>query len=107
MKRKYNRATNIGFEPIEVFEGTTIEHKIQRMMENNEPITETTGIHFTEKKDGVRPEFNIRTDKWEIAQKTMDAVNKAKIAKGNMSPIEQNNNENNNGGENNSPSEQS
>ena len=28
------------------------------------------------------PQYNIRADKWDIAQKAMDRVNKEKIAKG-------------------------
>ena len=41
------------------------------MIENNEPITDGTPLVFTERADGVRPEFNIRTDKWDIAQESI------------------------------------
>lgn len=50
-------------------------------MIDKEPITDGAPIIFTEKKDGVRPEFDIRTDKWDIAQNAMDRVTAAKIAK--------------------------
>lgn len=68
-------------EDVEIYEGESIETKVARMIETNEPITDSAPIIYTEKKDGVRPEFDIRTDKWEIAQNAMDNVNKSKIAK--------------------------
>ena len=33
-------------------------------------------IIYTERKDGVIPAYNIRTDKWDIALTAMDQVNK-------------------------------
>lgn len=62
-------------------EGETMHEKIRRIMIDKEPITDGAPIIFTEKKDGVRPEFDIRTDKWDIAQNAMDKVAAAKIAK--------------------------
>lgn len=62
-------------------EGETMHEKIRRIMIDKEPITDGAPIIFTEKKDGVRPEFDIRTDKWDIAQNAMDKVTAAKIAK--------------------------
>ena len=38
-----------------------IEEKVRRIVNNNEPITDGAPIIFTEKKDGVLPEYNIRT----------------------------------------------
>lgn len=65
---------------IEEFEGETIETKCARIMLANEPITDGAPLIFTEKKDGVLPELNIRTDRFEIANNAMDAVNRTKIA---------------------------
>lgn len=65
---------------VEIYEGETIETKVERIVENNEPISDGAPIVYTERKDGVRPEFNIRTDKFEIALDAMDAVNRSKIA---------------------------
>lgn len=62
------------------YEGETIEKKMRRILNNNEPIVDGAPIVYTERKDGVRPEFNIRTDTWEIACEAMDAVNQAKLA---------------------------
>ena len=62
-------------------EGETIETKVKRITENNEPITDGAPIIYTNRDDGVLPAYNIRTDRWDIAQQAMDAVNQANLAK--------------------------
>ena len=62
-------------------EGETIEEKIRRITNNKEPITDGAPLVYTERKDGVRPEFDIRTDRFEIAVDAMDRIAKEKIAK--------------------------
>lgn len=57
---------------VECFEGETIEEKVNRVVNNNEPITDGAPIIFTEKKDGVLPEYNIRTDRWDVALTAME-----------------------------------
>lgn len=61
--------------------GEDIETKVRRITENNEPITDGAPIIYTNRDDGVLPAYNIRTDRWEIAQAAMDAVNQANLAK--------------------------
>lgn len=56
--------------------GESIEQKIRRLVNNKEPIGEETGLIYTERKDGVRPEYDIRTDRNEIALDAMTAVSK-------------------------------
>lgn len=75
---------------VKCYEGETIENKVRRIVGNNEPIEDTAPLIYTERKDGVRPEFNIRTDKWDVALEAMMSVNDAKerqrarnVAKGN------------------------
>lgn len=63
------------------YEGEPIEKKIRRIVENKEPITDGAPIVYTEKKDGVLPQYDIRTDKWAIALDAMDKVQGARIAK--------------------------
>lgn len=71
-------------------EGESIENKVRRITENNEPITDGAPIIYTNRDDGVLPAYNIRTDRWEIAQAAMDAVNQANLAKSkNYGNIEQ------------------
>ena len=54
-------------KPIETYEGEFIEEKVSRVVENKEPIEDGAPIIYTERKDGVIPAYNIRTDKWDIA----------------------------------------
>lgn len=60
-------------------EGETIETKIARIMDRNEPIGEESPIIYQARKEGVKPEYDIRADKWDIANDAMTAVNKSKI----------------------------
>ena len=52
-------------------------------MQNKEPIEDGAEIIYTEKKLGVQPQYNIRTDKWEIAQEAMNLAHANRIAKSN------------------------
>lgn len=71
-------------------EGESIEDKVRRITENNEPITDGAPIIYTNREDGVLPAYNIRTDRWDIAQQAMDAINQANLAKSkNYGKIEQ------------------
>lgn len=71
-------------------EGETLETKVKRITENNEPITDGAPIIYTNREDGVLAAYNIRTDRWEIAQQAMEAVNQANLAKSkNYGKIEQ------------------
>ena len=65
------------FQPLnKCVDGESIEVKIRRIMDEKEPITDGAPIIFTDAKDGVRPEFKPRTDRWEIAIDAMDKVSK-------------------------------
>ena len=66
---------------VDSYEGESIEEKVAKLIENNEPITDGAPIIYTEKKDGVLPQYDIRTDKWDIAQSAMDLANASKIVK--------------------------
>ena len=61
--------------------GESIENKVRRITESNEPITDGAPIIYTKRDYGVLPAYNIRTDRWDIAQQAMDAVNQANLAK--------------------------
>lgn len=62
-------------------EGETIEQKMERIITLKEPIKDGAPQIFTERKDGVRPEMDIRTDRFEIAVEAMDIVSKSVEAK--------------------------
>lgn len=63
----FGKITKTSFTINESYQGETIENKVRRIMQNNEPITDTAPTIFTKRKDGVIPETNIRADKWETA----------------------------------------
>lgn len=61
--------------------GETIETKMERILNNQEPITDGAPVQYTDRKDGVRPEYDVRTDRFEIAVDAMNNDAKAKLAK--------------------------
>ncbi len=65
----------------ESMEGESIEEKIRRIMDNGEPISEGADVIFTERKEGVNPAYDVRTDRFELAVEAMDKVHKDKLAK--------------------------
>ena len=50
-------------------------------MNNKEPIKDGAPLIYTERKDGVQPSYNIRTDRWDVAVEAMDKVTKSYHAK--------------------------
>lgn len=61
-------------------EGESIEQMLRRMTKEGEPIEATTKMRYFERKDGVRPEFDIRTDRFEMAREALDKVNASSFA---------------------------
>lgn len=59
--------------------GETLIKKIQRILDENEPLTDGVPMIYTPKQAGVRDDCNIRADKWEIAMNAMDRVNNYKL----------------------------
>lgn len=58
-------------------EGETIETKVERIINNKEPIKDGAPMIYTERKDGVKKAYNIRTDRWIEAVDAMDKVEKS------------------------------
>ena len=56
--------------------GKSIEEKMYEAVNNKAPIENVAPMVYTERRDGVLPETNIRTDRFEIAQEAMDAINR-------------------------------
>lgn len=63
------------------YEGEPIEQKIRRVVENKEPIEDIAEAIYTERKDGVQPAYDIRTDRWEIAAEAKDNIARSFQAK--------------------------
>ncbi len=74
MYRYSNKKIPSTLTSVEKLEGEPIEWKIERIVNNGEPITDGAPEIFTERKDGVLSAYNIRTDRWEIATDAMDKV---------------------------------
>lgn len=73
-----------GYTDYEFTEGELIEEKVKRLVEEKAPINDGAPIIFTERKDGVLPAYDIRTDRWNIAQEAMEKNMKAVSAKRKM-----------------------
>ena len=56
-KFKKTKTTSLSIN--ESYEGETIEAKVRRIMQTNEPITDTAPTIFTKRKDGVLPETGL------------------------------------------------
>nr|WAE43953.1 MAG: hypothetical protein [Microviridae sp.] len=59
--------------------GERIESKIKRALENQEPIDESVDLIFTERRDGVKHEYNPRGDKWEEAVEAIGQKTKSQL----------------------------
>jgi hypothetical protein len=59
--------------------GETLIKKIQRILDENEPLTDGAPMIYTPKQAGVREDCNVRTDKWALAMDAMDRVNNYKL----------------------------
>lgn len=69
------------FEINESVEGRSIEDKMRETTLNGQPIESAAPLIYTDRRDGVLPEYDIRTDRWNIAQATVDKVVRSQIAK--------------------------
>lgn len=78
---KRNIYTKKSFTTTTAFEGESIEEKVRRVEESGAPIEAISPMIYTERKDGVRPEYNPRTDKWDVAQNAMQSINEGKQQK--------------------------
>ena len=81
MWRKEIKNSNTFINVNDSYEGETIEMKMERVVNSGEPISEGASMIYTNRKDGVRPELDIRTDRWDVALDAMDKVTKSQLAK--------------------------
>lgn len=63
------------------YRGESIEKKVRRITNNKEPIKDGAPLTYTDKKDGVQPDYDINTDRWEHAITATDKMTQAKRAK--------------------------
>ena len=60
--------------------GESIETRVRKMVESGEPITDTAPLIYTEKKDGIISDYDIRSDKFDVALEALDTLGKTSIA---------------------------
>ena len=75
-----NLATKTKMRVNKTVQGESIEDKVERITQNREPIKDGAPIIYTDRKDGVMPDYNIRTDRFEVATETMGKVAKMHTA---------------------------
>lgn len=64
-----------------LYEAEPLEVKLRRKMkggkvDEEEGDQKTWTIAYTEKRDGVKPEYDIRTDRFEVARQAMETIEK-------------------------------
>ena len=67
------------------YEAESQIQKLRRIVENKEPIKDEAPTIYTPKNKGVMPEYDIRTDRFEIAREALEKAGRAeaqRIAKG-------------------------
>lgn len=67
------------------YEAESQVQKLRRIVENKEPIKDEAPIIYTPKSKGVMPEYDIRTDRFEVAREALEKAGRAeaqRIAKG-------------------------
>lgn len=69
-------------------QGKSIEEKMREILNNGEPIEDSSPMIYTERAEGVQPQYDIRTDRFDIALEAMDKVNRSNIAKAAEKPLE-------------------
>jgi hypothetical protein len=85
------RKTEYGTSNLEINESTvgeTIEMKVERIVNNGEGVEDGAPSIYTERAMGILPEYDIRTDKWDLALDAMDKVHKQDVKK-RMTSIEE------------------
>lgn len=65
---------------VDTVEGEIIEKKMQRIMDEKSPIDDSAPIIYTEKKNGINPAHDVRTDRFDLAIEAMEIETKNRIA---------------------------
>ena len=79
MKRTYIKATK-QIESETPKRGEPIEIKVARLLSQEEPIKDQVPLIYTERKTGINPEYNIRTDRFMIAMEAMGKISNYKTS---------------------------
>lgn len=69
-----------GIKKNDSYEAEPLEVKLRRATEEKKPIEAVAPMIYTEKSKGVIPEYDIRTDRFELAQEKMEMLNSVKFS---------------------------
>lgn len=61
-------------------EGQSLEEFLRKAIAGNEPIQATAKLTYNDRKDGVLPQHDIRTDRWELAQEQTTSYHMSRAA---------------------------
>lgn len=69
--------TRSDFQMNTTYQVESLTQKLRRITGNNEAIKAEVPVVYTEKKDGVMPAYDIRSDRFEIAREAVEKMQKA------------------------------
>lgn len=61
-------------------EGQSMEEFLRKAMQGNEPIEATAKLTYNDRKDGVLPQHDIRTDRFDLALQATDKLHATQAA---------------------------
>ena len=61
-------------------EGTSMEEFLRKALNGNEPVQATAKMTYNDRKDGVLPQHDIRTDRFELAMMATDKIHATQAA---------------------------
>lgn len=61
-------------------EGQSLEEFLSKAIQGKEPIQATAKVTYNERKDGVLPQHDIRTDRFEVAMLATDKIHASQAA---------------------------
>lgn len=76
-KQTYNNKTAYIESYNDICEGKSLEREIEQQMTTKQPIIADAPMIYTSRKEGVIPAYDIRTDRFEIAQDAMGELAKS------------------------------
>lgn len=59
---------------VKSYQADPLEDILRRATETNEPLPAVTNPIYTNKADGVLPAYDIRTDRFDVAQSAMEKI---------------------------------
>lgn len=77
MWKKLAKQTTTGITGVTPYEAMSNMEKLRKIKEEKGVTEQITPSIYTEKKDGVLPGYDIRTDRFEVAREAMEKLGQA------------------------------